>query len=763
MTSRIHRNQIIAALVMMFMTLPSTARSTGFEHLDEARLDAALALAGANRAEIARAVAETPESHRADMIWLVGRMPEADLRAFTATQLLENLRLSVEAMEAAPWRDQVPREVFLDAVLPYAVVNERRDDWRADFRDRFLPIVESAGSPAEAAALLNQKVFPQVGVKYSTKRPKADQSGLESIDAGLASCTGLSVLLIEACRATGVPARFVGVPLWSDGSGNHSWVEIWDGERWRFTGAAEPTGMDLDKGWFAGRARGAVRDDPRRAVWASTWNDSPAHFPMVWAAEDRSVRAVNVTDRYTVDPVEVPDGFGRLYVRLRDLESGRRIAAPALVAVDGTVIGRGTTRDDSFDGNDHLEFMVPLKADFMVRFELPDGELEAGQRFSRDEQMLDVETGISVKEKTGSRGKGLSRKRAEARIKQAVKRHRAMIRRTRGEEMDAKVLELDGRSMPFWYSVKGEPPAGEGRSLFISMHGGGGAPPAVNTQQWENQKRLYDPAEGVYLAPRAPTDTWNLWHQGHVDDFFDRLIENLVVFENVDPDKIYFMGYSAGGDGVYQLAPRMADRLAAAAMMAGHPNETKPDGLRNLPFTLHMGGEDGAYDRNQIARRWKTTLADLAAGDEGGYPHEVVIHEGKGHWMEREDAVAVPWMAKHRRVSRPERIVWLQDDVTHSRFYWLAVDEPKARERIVVERSGNVIDILEGGERGLRIRLDDSMVDLDAPVTVRRGAEVVFEGIVPRRRAVIDRTLKERGDPAGVFTAEVVVPAATKS
>ncbi|MHC4794821.1 MAG: hypothetical protein ACYTDE_11045, partial [Planctomycetota bacterium] len=62
--------------------------------------------------------------------------------------------------------------------------------------------------------------------------------------------------------------------------------------------------------------------------------------------------------------------------------------------------------------------------------------------------------------------------------------------------------------------------------------------------------------------------------------------------------------------------------------------------------------------------------------------------------------------------------------MTHSRFYWLAVDEPKARERIVVERAGNVIDILEGGERGLRIRLDDSMVDLDAPVTVRRGGAV---------------------------------------
>ena len=81
--------------------------------------------------------------------------------------------------------------------------------------------------------------------------------------------------------------------------------------------------------------------------------------------------------------------------------------------------------------------------------------------------------------------------------------------------------------MPFWYAVHGDPPEGEGRSLYISMHGGGGAPPAVNDQQWENQKRLYKPAEGVYLAPRAPTDTWNLWHRAHIDDFYDRLIENL--------------------------------------------------------------------------------------------------------------------------------------------------------------------------------------------------------------------------------------------
>ena len=77
---------------------------------------------------------------------------------------------------------------------------------------------------------------------------------------------------------------------------------------------------------------------------------------------------------------------------------------------------------------------------------------------------------------------------------------------------------------------------------------------------------------------------------------------------------------SAGGDGVYQLAPRMADRFAAAAMMAGHPNETKPLGLRNLPFAVLMGGDDAAYDRNKKAEEWKQALADLRADDPRATP-----------------------------------------------------------------------------------------------------------------------------------------------
>jgi hypothetical protein len=323
------------------------------------------------------------------------------------------------------------------------------------------------------------------------------------------------------------------------------------------------------------------------------------------------------------------------------------------------------------------------------------------------------------------------------------------------------IVEADGARMRFAFATFGKKPR-TGRSLWISLHGGGGAPPAVNDSQWENQKRLYRPAEGIYVAPRAPGDTWDLWHRPEVDALLAALIRDMQVFEDVDPDRVYLLGYSAGGDGVYQLAPRLADRFAGAAMMAGHPNETRPDGLRNLPFALHMGANDAAFDRNKIAGEWKQKLAALAAADPGGYPHVVEIHEGKGHWMDLADAVALPWMARNPRNLRPDRVTWLQDDVTHGRLYWLAVDDPKPGARLDVRRDGQVFTILDAKDvTRVRIRLDDSMCDLSKEVVVRRkdgdGERELFRGMPQRTIATIATTLGERDDPKAAYAAEVVV------
>ncbi|HEV3022178.1 MAG TPA: glycosyl hydrolase family 18 protein [Pirellulales bacterium] len=347
--------------------------------------------------------------------------------------------------------------------------------------------------------------------------------------------------------------------------------------------------------------------------------------------------------------------------------------------------------------------------------------------------------------------------------------HERMIRQTRAAEIDARQLRDGELTMPFFYEVFGEKPKA-GRSLFISLHGGGGAPQQVNDQHWENQKRLYRPDEGVYLAPRAPTDSWDLWHQPHIDRLFDRLIEDLIVFEDVDPNRVYLLGYSAGGDGVFKLAPRMADRWAAAAMMAGHPNGASPVNLRNVAFTIHVGGNDAAYDRNKVAGQWQQELAALHAGDPAGYTHLVKIYPNKGHWLDGEDAAAVPWMASFSRNPLPKRVVW-KDGVTKARFYWLAIAEgQRAGAEIVAELSGGRISIQPKGHeaapelKGLVIRLNDQMLDLNMPVRVTVGSSEVFRGMAPRTIGVLHRTLAERGDPTAMFSSEVAIalPAATK-
>lgn len=325
-------------------------------------------------------------------------------------------------------------------------------------------------------------------------------------------------------------------------------------------------------------------------------------------------------------------------------------------------------------------------------------------------------------------------------------------------EWSNKILINGKDSLKFEYKIFGEKPQG-GRSLFISMHGGGNAEPGVNDQQWRNQIRLYTPEEGVYVAPRAPTNTWNLWHEAHIDALFDRLILAAVLFEQVNPNKVYLMGYSAGGDGVYQLAPRMADRFAAAAMMAGHPNETSPLGLRNIGFTIHMGALDGAYNRNEIARRWGVMLDSLQQMDTDGYKHVVQLHEGRAHWMNREDTVAVAWMASFSRNPIPNKIVWKQDDVHHLSSYWLAVPEGVAQTggEIVAVYNGNEVSIESSYTDSLMIRLNDNMMNLDKPIVVRFNGKEIFRGKVKRNLQTIYSTIKERKDPGLIFPVELMI------
>jgi hypothetical protein len=322
-------------------------------------------IAGENKSEIERAIREVPDYQYHGMEWLITHMPKEDLEILSSDFLLSNCQLAYEAWDSSPWNESIPQEIFFDSILPYASLNERRDDWRADFQKRFFPVIKEAETPYEAAAMLNNKIYEMVGVIYSTDRPKADQSPYESIDAGMASCTGLSILLIDACRSVGIPARFVGTPRWYNDSGNHSWVEIWD-NGWHFTGAAEPTNERLNEGWFSALAGNALPGDMKYGIFANTWNNSDIYFPMDWLPGVKTYRAVDVTKRYTIN-IKTNE-LVPIRIKVCDLSGKRKTSIVKVVGEDNFSF-EGVTKNEDYDANDYLTVMLPKGKTFQIKSE----------------------------------------------------------------------------------------------------------------------------------------------------------------------------------------------------------------------------------------------------------------------------------------------------------------------------------------------------------------------------------------------------------
>jgi hypothetical protein len=194
-------------------------------------------------------------------------------------------------------------------------------------------------------------------------------------------------------------------------------------------------------------------------------------------------------------------------------------------------------------------------------------------------------------------------------------------------------------------------------------------------------------------------------------------------------------------------------------MMAGHPNDASPLGLRNIGFSIQVGANDGGYHRNEVAAEWGRKLDELQKADPAGYPHFSELHEGRGHWMNMEDRKAVPWMEKFTRNPYPDKVVWHQSSVLHDRFYWLAVakDQARAGQDIVAERNGQSIALTAADQETIGVRLNDAMLDLDQPVIITRNGKEAFRGCATRTIRTLAETLENRGDPELIFSAEVKV------
>ena len=352
----------------------------------------------------------------------------------------------------------------------------------------------------------------------------------------------------------------------------------------------------------------------------------------------------------------------------------------------------------------------------------------------------------------------LTAQEAQTYMTQLQEAYKSAVKAAYAEAFNAGKLIIGDKKMPVWWTTFGTTPEG-GRSLVISLHGGGGAPPSVNNQQWENQKRLYQPKDAVYLCPRAIQDTWDLHFTNEADAFYDAIIRYAVSALDVNPNKVYIMGYSAGGDGVWRLGPRMADHWAAASMMAGHPGDVRLESLRNTPFAIWCGALDAAYNRNKECEARIQEMDTLQKADPEGYIHDGHIVAGKEHWMDREDKAAVPWMQQFTRNPYPKKVVWVQGDAMKSAFYWLGIqaDEAQKGKELIASVKDNTVTIEKSDYSKVTVFLNDELVNLDKPVKVVYGGKVLFEGPVTRSPQTMLSTLNARGDLSYIFPARVEV------
>ncbi len=730
-------------------------------------------LCGASEEEFIVAAKEKHGDHGAEAArFLYANMPDQDRSELALAFLIENLDLALRSRSEFPWGKQIPDDIFLNHVLPYAVFDEKRDPWRAQFFVLAKKIVAGCTTATEATQALNREIFNLINVHYNTGRKIPNQSAQQSMALGKATCTGLSIILVNACRSVGIPARAVGTPLWANDRGNHTWVEIWDGE-WKFTGADEYDKNGLNRGWFVNDARLAHNRAPQYAIYATTWKRDGLSFPLVWDPDSKQVSAINVTDRYA-DPQAAQQATVQLGIRLFDKSGGERLPAHIeIINTQGQMCGKVQTKSGTSDLNDMPRFEVPEKFQGTLRVRYGDevrlhtfGPLDgAHPTLDLLWSELSSETTANTNSSAISAIKAwldlpvdkrpadapalqmpLTKDEAQTVKDMLLHDRRQSLLKQRQAEVTEKEILIGDKKLRWLEKTFGNAKEGE-RSLWISMHGGGGAPTAVNDQQWQNQIKLYSPEEGIYIAPRAPVDAWNMWHIKELDGLFDRLIEDFIAVRGVNPNKIYLMGYSAGGDGVWKLAPRMADRFAAASMMAGHPNGAPLLPLRNLPFGIFMGGNDAAYKRNEIATERAAEMKKLAEADPGSYVHIARIYPGLPHWMNRKDAESVPWMAQYTRQPWPKKIIWIQDNCMHQRFYWLQIPDMSAAkdgQKITATVKDNSITLEGDMPKELSLALSDELINLEAPIAVTVADQPQQTFTVTRTAAAMVRSLNGR-------------------
>ncbi len=354
--------------------------------------------------------------------------------------------------------------------------------------------------------------------------------------------------------------------------------------------------------------------------------------------------------------------------------------------------------------------------------------------------------------------KGLTEKEAQAiQSKFVAEKIKAAQSSSMAQNAKKNKVVKDDLNMNYTLETFGSKPK-EGWPAVISLHGGGTCPKPINDQQWKNQQHRYRNAMNqakvncLYVTPRAPRDV-EPWHP-YFFKALSELISQLVLCNEVDPNRIYVMGYSEGGYCCFRIMPSFIDRLAAIAPggACDNPDLAPAENLMNIYFNMQLGQFDNGFKRITFAREYAKQLTELQKKNKGLYNFSFTEHKGFPHDCPdyHPKYAAIPQMLKHKRNPYPKQLVWNQGGwVPAQHFYWVSVDtaqmEKNKRLTAAVE-APNVIHVQTKDYTRFTLWLDDALVNLDKEVTVKVNQKQLFKGKVKRTEKAIKESYDLRGD-----------------
>lgn len=125
------------------------------------------------------------------------------------------------------------------------------------------------------------------------------------------------------------------------------------------------------------------------------------------------------------------------------------------------------------------------------------------------------------------------------------------------------------------------------------------------------------------------------------------LLESLLSSHPIDPQRVYLIGLSMGGFGVWDLLSRWPDRFAAAVLICGGADEHAVVAARAVPVWVFHGADDPTV---RVERSRRAVAALRAAGGAPRYTeYPDVDHDAWTKAFAEPDLLS--WLFSHRRTT----------------------------------------------------------------------------------------------------------------